>query len=390
MAITREEHAARLAALGEVGADADARAAEIRAARCLPGDLVARLVDTGVFRTWVPEAYGGPGGTAMDLYDAIETLAYQEASAGWVVMVAGTTALVSGFLAPAWAQEIYGDPRAVTAGFAAPVGRARPVDGGLEVSGRWSWGSGVTHCTWIVGGVVVSDDGEGSAVRSDGLRTPLVFLPAADVTIHDTWHPLGLAGSGSVDYEVAGAFVPEGRWAPFPMRAPVVDAPLYRFTPIGALAAGVAFVTVGLARRAVDELMALAAHKVPGGAARTLAERPAVQSQVIEAEAAWRSARAVLREEVARCWAEAEGEGDITDEARRALRVAAINAVERSARAVDIAYHAGGGSAIHDDSVLQRLFRDVHTATAHGANSPLLTERLGRMAMGIATDSGLV
>ena len=379
-----------LGALRDIGARADARAQEIREARRLPADIVEELIGTGVFRTWVPERYGGRGGSAADLFEAIEAVAYHEASVGWCVMVGGTTALTSGFLSPQWAQEIYGDPRTVSGGFAGPVGHARPVAGGLQVSGRWPWGSGTTHCTWIVGGVSISADGEGLAVRSDGLRTPVVFFPRSDVTLHDTWHTLGLAGTGSVDYEVSGVFVPEGRWAPFPMGEPVVDEPLYRFTSVGALAAGVAFVSVGIARRAIDELIALATVKVPAGAARPLADRAGIQSRVIEAEAAWLSARTVLREQVARCSQEAQEDRAISDEARRLLRVAAINATERSARAVDIAYNAGGGSSIHDTSVLQRLFRDVHTATQHGANSPLFMERLGRMALGVQTDTGIV
>jgi alkylation response protein AidB-like acyl-CoA dehydrogenase len=378
-----------LQTLRGIGEIADARALEIREARRMPADIVERLIDSGVFRTWVPACYGGRGGTAMDLFESIEALAYYEASAAWCVMVGGTTALTSGFLSPDWAREIYGDPRAVTGGFANPLGRGCVVDGGLRVTGRWGWGSGTTHCTWIVGGVSISADGGSTAVRSDGLKTPVVFFPRSEVKLHDNWRTLGLAGTGSVDYEVDDVFVPEGRWAPFPMLGPVIDEPLYHFSSIGALATGVAFVSVGIARRAIDEILKLATVKVPAGGARPLSDRAQIQSQVIEAEAAWLSARAVLREQVEACWHEASTVG-ISINSRRLLRVAAINATERSARAVDICYVAGGGSSIHDSSVLQRLFRDVHTATQHGANGPLFMERLGRMALGVATETGVV
>ncbi len=390
MTTARSGQEAMIAILRGIGESADARALAIREIRRLPADLVERLIDSGVFRTWVPECYGGRGGSAMDLFDAIETVAVYEASVAWCVMVGGTTALTSGFVSPHWAREIYGDPRTVSGGFAGPAGRARPVEGGLRVSGRWGWGSGTTHCNWIVGGVFVSDDGQGAAAQSSGLKTPVVFFERSEVTLHDNWHTLGLAGTGSVDYEVDDVLVPEGRWAAFPMSEPIVDEPLYRFTSVGALATGVAFVSVGIARRAIDELIALATAKVPAGGTRALSERAAVQGQVAEAEAAWLSARTVLRDQVERCWEEACAKRAISEESRRLLRVAAINATERSARAVDIAYNAGGGSSIHDASVLQRCFRDVHTATQHGANSPLFMERLGRMALGVSTDTGMV
>ena len=382
--------AALISTLRGIGEAADARSTEIRDMRRLPADLSERLIDSGVFRTWVPSCYGGRGGSATDLFEAIETVAYYNASAAWCVMIGGTTPLASGFLPPKWAQQIYGDPRAVTGGFANPIGRGRVVDGGLQVSGRWGWGSGTFHCTWIGGGVSISADGGAPAARSDGLKTPFVFFERKDVTLHDNWHTLGLQGTGSVDYEVNDVFVPEGRWVQFPMREPVVDEPLYRFSTIGALAAGVAFVAVGIARRAIDEAIKLATAKVPAGGTRPLSERSMVQAQIVEAESAWLSARAVLREQVHLCMQQAACERSISDQNRRLLRVAAINATERSARAVDIAYAVGGGSSIHASSVLMHLFCDVHTVTQHGANGPLFMERLGRMAMGVSTDTGMV
>jgi alkylation response protein AidB-like acyl-CoA dehydrogenase len=158
-------------------------------------------------------------------------------------------------------------------------------------------------------------------------------LPRTDVHLHDHWHTLGLQGSGSVDYEVSEVFVPEGCWAAFPMRAPVVDEPLHRFSTVGALAAGVAFVALGLARRAIDELILLATTKVPAGRSRRLAERARVQSQLVEAEAAWLSGRGAQHDAVAAGMEEAARSGSIDPATRCRLRVAAISAVERSTRA---------------------------------------------------------
>ena len=195
----RADHGEMLAALRGIGEGADQRSAEIRDLRRLPGDIVERLIDTGVFRTCVPACYGGRGASAMEMVDLIETTSYYEASVGWCVMVGGLTGLTAGFLSPEAAQEIYGDPRTVTGGLAAPIGRATAVDGGLRVTGRWGWGSGTTHCNWICGGVSIRSGEDGQATRPDGLKTPLVFFPASEVKLHDNWRTLGLAGTGSVD-----------------------------------------------------------------------------------------------------------------------------------------------------------------------------------------------
>jgi alkylation response protein AidB-like acyl-CoA dehydrogenase len=357
-----------------VGREASGRAAEIEDLRRLPDDLASALRDTGMFRAWVPARYGGDEADALTVLDAIEALSFHDGATGWCGMIGATTSLTAAFLPSSFAQEIFGDPQAVTGGFAMPAGRGVPADGGIVVNGRWQWGSGTAHCTWIGGGVLVEGGG-----------APFVFFEREQVEILDTWRVAGLKGSGSNDYAVHDAFVPEGRWVHVMRAEPVVDGPLYRMPFMGLLALGVCSVALGLARRAQHELVELAGGKVPSSSAKTLAERQVVQAEVARAEAGWRSARALVREVVAEAT-----EVGVTDETRRRLRLAATNATWRSAEAVDRMYHAGGGSSIHESHPLQRVFRDVHVATQHAMVAERTYEPLGRMALGLPTDaSGL-
>jgi alkylation response protein AidB-like acyl-CoA dehydrogenase len=363
--------------LGDVAVAASRRASEIEAARRLPADLVEALAVTGVFKLWVPAVYGGAQAHLCDGLDAIEEVAYHDGSTGWCVMIATTTGLCAGFLPPAHATAIYGPSDVITGGFAMPAGTATPSAGGLRVDGRWSWGSGTDHCTSICGGVRLVD--------SDPPRTPVVFFDIADVELIDTWHVAGLKGTASGDYAVRGAFVPEGRWVEFGGE-PVVDDPLYRVSFLGALAIGVAAVVVGLGRRAIDELLGMAA-KIPAGSSRSLAERPVVQAQLATADAAVRSARAFLHAAAEECWAAATAGHPVTGELRRLMRLAATDAVMRCAGAVDVCYHAAGGSAVFETHPLQRVFRDTHVATQHGMVAARTLETLGRMQFGLPTDT---
>ena len=366
---------------------ADARSAEMAALRRLPGDLAADLIASGVFRACVPRRYGGDERAFVEVLDAIEEAAYWEGSLGWCAMIGATTSLLSGYLPPEWAEQVYGDARSCTGGYAAPVGRAIPVDGGLRVTGTWQWGSGTSHCTYVGGGTRLVDAAGAPAARSDGLTAPFVLFAAGEVALHDNWDVMGLQASGSVDYEVAGVLVPEGRWVELATASPVADGPLYRLPFLGALALGVAAVLLGLARRAHDELVAIAATKRPAQSSRVLAERAVVQAEVATAEAGYESARAYVRQELATAWDGILGGGELTGEHRRRLRLAATNAAIRSAEAVDLMYHAAGGSAVFRSGALERVFRDAHVATQHAMVSPRLLEPLGRMALGLPTDT---
>ena len=335
-----EQKTELLERLKQIGQQADRRAEEIEAQRRLPDDIAQAVIESGVLRLWIAKAYGGFEAPVADLLDAVETLAYHDGATGWVAMVTGTASLTSGFLPPAVGQEIFGHPRAMVGGLAAPMGRAVAVEGGLRVTGKWLWGSGTPFCSHIVGVVqVVDDDGKPTALPN-GVRLPLVYFPKASVKLIDTWHVAGLKGTASGEYAVQDLFVPDGFWIGFPPSSPVIDAPLYRFPFAGALAAGVASAARGMARRALDEILELSPNKVPQWATKKLAERPVVQTQVARAEATYFAARAFLREAVANGWAEAE-QGTVSVAASRRLRMAATYATEQADAAVEEAYRLG-------------------------------------------------
>ncbi len=377
-----------IAAARQVGPEVGQCSVAIEANRTLPSDVVALLAGAGLFKSFVPAHLGGAQAHALDGLAAIEEIAYHDGSAGWCLMIAATTGLLGGFLPPEHAATIYAPPESITGGFAAPMGRATLVDGGLRVTGRWQWGSGSQHCTWLGGGCLVVDASGAPAARPrDGLQAPFVLFEREQVELLDTWYVSGLRGTGSTDYQVTGAFVPEGRWVQIGFTEPTVDSPLYRFSFYGLLALGIAAVASGLARRSVDELVDLAGSKRPQGSAKTLSERAPIQAEVAQAEAAQRSSWAWLEQVVGETWDDLAAGRSLTDEARRLLRLAATNVTGQAAIAVDRMYTAGGGASVYDDSALQRLFRDVHVATQHAMVAPRTFELTGRMRLGLDTDT---
>ena len=161
---------------------------------------------------------------------------------------------------------------------------------------------------------------------------------------------------------------------------------LYAFPVFGLLAIGIAAVALGIARAALDELVGMARGKTPEGSRRTLAERAVVQAEVAEAEALVAAARAHLDAAIDRAWESAAARGAIPVDERARLRLAATHATASAARATDLVYGAGGGSAIYASSPLQRCVRDGPDATQHMMVARPTYELAGRVLLGLETD----
>lgn len=379
-----------LEAARRLGPSVAACSDQIESLRTLPEALVETIRPTQAFRMFVPADLDGPSVEVWAGLQAIEEYAYHDGSVGWAVAIAATSSLLASYLPDPYAGQIYGHPESITGGFAAPVGRAQAVDGGVRVTGTWQWGSGTRHCTSIGGGCVVVDGDGRPAPRSDGLSHPFVFFDLDDVEFVDTWHVSGLAGTGSVDYRVTDAFVPEGRWVQIGSDPPRRDNPFSRFSFYGLLAVGIAATAVGIGRRAVDELVALAETKRPQGSSRPLRDRTPVQAETAMAEATLRSAWGFLGETVADVWDVAIAGGAPTDDQKRSLRLAATHATQSAAAATERMYKAAGGAAVYRTSPIQRCFRDANVAAQHAMVAPRMFETVGRMRLGLETATAML
>lgn len=367
-----------------------ARAAEMEEVRRLPADLAAKLAATGVFRMVVPHRYGGLEASPREIVDAVETIAIANASAGWCAMIAATTGVNAAYMPAADAAAVYSDPLTITGGAFAPTGRANVEGDHFRVSGRWQWGSGSASCTWLCGGCTIWEDGEMRRLPSGAPDARMMVFPAGDAVLHDTWHVMGLKGTGSGDIEVADILVPQGRAVSLVAAPPYEPGALYKFPAFGLLAMGVAAVALGNARGALDSFAALAATKKNQGSSRVLAERATVQVAFAEAEAAWRAARAYLFAEIDRVWAIAQGDGAIPDADRAALRLACTHMTRTGAEICRTVYDLGGGAALFEASDLQRRFRDAHAITQHILTAPATYELAGRMLFGLPTDTSMI
>lgn len=360
-------------------------APEAEKGRRLPVELADAFGRIGLWRACAPSSVGGLELPLADQLVVFEETARADGSVGWCAMIGATSSISYAYLEPDVARDIIAAaPDACTGGIFAPSGRAVEADGGLRVSGRWAFGSGVQHSTRMGLGVVVMD---GDAPRTLASGAPDIrAILVEDFEVIDTWTVSGLRGTGSHDVAVEDVFVPAEHVYRLVAGRSRQPGPLYTFPIFGLLGLGVASVCLGVGRSSIEELVALAGAKTPTGARRRLADRGHIQMEVATAEAELRSARAFMYQTVSEAWSRASAGNEATLEERAILRLATTNAARTSARVVDRMYEAGGGTSVYATSRLQRDFRDVHAATQHMVVASPTLELAGRVLLGVETD----
>ena len=312
---------------------------------------------------------------------AIELVATADGSAGWCAMIASGCNIAAGYMRESGAREVFADPSTPTAGIAAPAGAAVRVEGGVRVSGRWPFASGITHCEWVWAGCLVRENGR-PRMTPHGPEIVHVCIPVREVEIHDTWYVSGLCGTGSNDFSANDVFVPEQRIFALLDPAGHRPEPLYRMPPLGMFVYQVVCVSLGIARAALDELTELAQTKTPTLYTQVLADKAVVQVELARAEAALGGARSFLHAAVDDIWRTVSSGREPTPRQIAMGRIAATHAAETGATVARTANTLAGGSAIYSASSLQRHARDAEAVTHHFTVAPHSWEEARRCPLG--------
>jgi indole-3-acetate monooxygenase len=366
-------------------------AEQIEQERRLPEDLLAELRAAGCFRMVAARRHGGDELGLPDLLEVIEELAAADGSTAWTVAQAAVAQLIVRYFPAETVDLLYaGGPDLMGAGAVAPKGRAEEEDGGgWRVTGEWPFVTGVPYAAWVYLQCLATRDGR-PQLDDDGVpRTRLVLLPAADVTVLDTWDAMGLCGTASHDVRVRRAVCPPERTCGL-SASPQAGGPLSAIPARDTGGLFVAAVVLGLARSALEQTTTLArGGKRPAFSPARLADAPVFQDRLGEADIALRAAQALLRREAGEAWAAAEL-GQRPDELSRArLRAAPATVTGLAQTAVQCAFQLAGGTAPYRRSGVQRCLRDTAVAGQHFSVGRDFYRTLGAVLGGADTGIGL-
>lgn len=344
------------------------RADQAEAERRLTDEAMAALTDAGLLRLMVPSRVGGDAAGFEPMVEAVARIGEVDGAASWVLMVMVAHDWMMGSFPEETQDEVYADgPDTAIPGSLAPAGQAQRVDDGWRVSGRWPFASGADHGEWYLLGTLESPDG---VERAGQPQLVHIVVPRAEVTIDDTWNPIGLRGTGSCDVLLDDVFIPAphamdsgellGVRGPWSRRH---DTDLYKAPILPGLAIHVAASAIGIARSGVNDAKERFGVQRDAYIGSSKSDRPGLQMRVAEATTELRSAELLVADAIELVHHAAAGND--TRELRAHAKYQASYAIDLARRCLDRIVTAAGARAVFDGSKLQRAYRDVSMASQH-------------------------
>jgi alkylation response protein AidB-like acyl-CoA dehydrogenase len=357
----------------------------------MPREVAEAFHEAGLFRILLPREMDGGDLTIPDTLRLCEEVARIDGSAGWNLAICSGGPMFGFNLSRAAFEQIFGDPRGVSAGSLNPAAsRAIAAEGGWRFSGKATYASASAHATYLMAAGMVMRDGGPEIVDGFPVMRAGLF-PVRHAKILNTWSTAGMRGTGSNDCVFEEVFVPdEFTFDWLNAKSPWQTGPFANIPLQLQFVGGLVSVVLGIARHALDAFDEIAQAKVPTATRATLRERPSAQIQFAQAEGLLRAARAYFYNCNDEIWRRGEAGESFSIQDRADARLAVVTAAKLAVQAIDLVVDCAGMNATLTSYPIERCWRDAHTAIQHVLMNPARYEVVGRVLLGLHPESPVI
>jgi 3-hydroxy-9,10-secoandrosta-1,3,5(10)-triene-9,17-dione monooxygenase len=351
-----------------------------RARRVVPESMRA-MVAAGMFRIPQPARVGGYELTLRTLADAVTTLSEACPSSGWVLMVMGAHHWCMGSFPEAAQDDVFGGGHdGLVAGTLSWQGTAKAVDGGYQVDGRWQFASGVDYARWVMVGCANPE------TRGPGVH---VVIPRDEIEVDDTWHVMGLKGTGSKDLVAHDIFVPAHHAIETRMLFGGISpharnhrSNLYRVSAEAMLSLSVTTAVLGSGKYALTQFIERTKERKVILTGASKAEHAPTQVRVAEAAAELQCADLLVHDALDEFDHLNEQSEAQSLRSRLQVKWQAAYAAELCRRAAARMFTGSGAHAVYDSSALQTAFRNINVGAQHASiDFDTTAEQYGRLKL---------
>ncbi|RXK80901.1 acyl-CoA dehydrogenase family protein [Filimonas effusa] len=310
------------------------------------------------FSMMVPGVYGGGMRPLPEVVRLEEAIAWADGSMGWVVTLCAGAGWFGGFMPETLARQVFDSRRACLAGSGAATGTAAVIPGGYKVSGKWWHASGAPHNTVFTANCIIVEN-DVPCLHADGsvVIKPFAFF-RNEVTIIPTWNSFGLVATASHAFEVNGLEVSPDRAFAIEASSVHIDASLYRYPFLQLAEITLAANISGMAFHFIDEASAFLPLKKGQ-------EQQLLQMAVDRALENIEIVREAFYAAIDNSWWQLQQQNKIETQLLEELSSVARALAATCREQTDDLYPYCGLKAADKDSTINRVWRDLHTASQH-------------------------
>jgi alkylation response protein AidB-like acyl-CoA dehydrogenase len=312
------------------------------------------------FKMLVPQVYTGKQITLADLVRLQEAISWADGSMGWVVTLCSGAGWFGGFISPDIAPVTFKGEDVCLAGSGATDGTAEIVDGGYIISGTWKYASGAYHATHFTANCIIKKDGE-VVLNADGTQLILpFFVDKKNVELLPTWKYIGMVATGSHSFKVTDLRVGDNNRFKIDPAYAKVAGKLYQYPFLQLAEATLAVNLSGMAVHFMDLCQAVFAEKKKRSKL-TETNKQLLDSMLIQQTYQLQTTRDKFFTAVDESWKEDIDSADKLNAVSQISRALAKQALA----VVDTLYPYCGLQAASPDTEINRVWRDIHTASQH-------------------------
>ncbi|MXV50455.1 acyl-CoA dehydrogenase [Pedobacter sp. HMF7647] len=319
------------------------------------------IYDQRWFNAYIPKELGGLELSLPKIVKLEEALSWADGSLGWTMTLCSGAAFFAGYLDKQLAAEIFSDKKTILAGSGASTGTADITDDGFIVNGNWLYASGILHATHLTANCIIRKNNivQKNEDGSDMIRS--FIFRKEEATILPGWNYMGLKATGSHWYEVRNLTVPKNRmFCIDPEHATdqniIFNYPFLQLAEATLVAnfSGMAIHFLELAEVCVQSKNNLSNAKskyIDGKKEQLLNDFNIHRGSFFKALDA--------------SWNELETRKPITEETLKNVSTTSRKLAHSALKLVDDLYPFCGMQAANSDSEINRVWRDIHTASQH-------------------------
>jgi len=354
--------------------------------RRLPDETIAAMEAAGLFRICTPKQFGGYESDVRTYTDVVAEIGRGCGSTAWIAFISNASVWIISYYPEAVQREIFdANPDTRFMGVLAPTATANRADGGYVVNGKWAYASGCLHAHWaLLTAPLTQEDGS--------KELGIVLVPMGELSIEDTWYSVGVRGSGSNTVIAKDVFVPERRALPISallaenaLGDPKKSVPFRQaFSAVAVIM--VAAPVLGMAKAALEmtrERIGAGGKRIAYSTYQDVRQAPGMQLQLAEAASLIEVGNTIVKSWCDHIVEAATSLQEISFEDRARMRADLGLAMRHCRDGVDRLMSVQGASAFAESNPIQRVWRDIATASRHGLLTPEVPlEIYGRALVG--------